>query len=87
MDVSTSLLEAPEVVEEIEVSDAAPTCECDHGSEEEYVPCGDPAAFRMIFDCDCEDENHGKSVVLFCAPCKNTYIAHHGAEAVTIIPL
>lgn len=87
MSVSTSLLEASEVVEEIKVSDAAPPCECDHGPEEEYVPCGAPAAFRMIFDCDCEDENHGKTVVLYCTSCKDTFIANYGTEAATILPL
>lgn len=87
MNVSTSLLESPEVVEEIKVSDDAPSCECDHGSETEYVPCGDPAAFRIITDCDCGDVDHGKTVRLFCAPCKDTFIENYGAESATILPL
>lgn len=84
--MSTSSLDSPEVIEETKLFDDVPSCECLHGTEEESVPCGAPVSFRLVFGCDCE-ENHGKLVVLRCAPCANEYIERFGTYMVTIIPL
>lgn len=78
--MSASSLDSPEVIED------TPSCECLHGTEKEGVPCGAPAAFRLILECDC-GENHGKLVVLRCAPCADEYVKRYGTDMVTFVPL
>lgn len=84
--MSASSLDSPEVIEEIKLFGGTPSCECLHGTEEEGVPCGAPAAFRLILECDC-GENHGKLVVLRCAPCADEYVKRYGTYMVTFVPL
>ncbi|MGM1018213.1 MAG: hypothetical protein ACQEW8_11830 [Actinomycetota bacterium] len=59
-----------------------PECECDHGSEEAYAPCGRRAKWRVTIDCVCGEE-HPRTVEILCSRCLRTLRASHGREAIT----
>ncbi|GAA1526305.1 hypothetical protein HD600_002758 [Microbacterium ginsengiterrae] len=61
-------------------------CECDHGDEEAYAPCGRRAKWRVSIDCMC-GENHPRTVELLCTKCLRTARKDLGNEAVTARPL
>lgn len=67
--------------------DSAPQeCECDHGDEEAYAPCGRRAKWRVTIDCTC-GENHPRSVELLCTKCLRTARKDLGEESITARPL
>lgn len=66
--------------------DATLECECDHGDEEAYAPCGRRAKWRVTIDCTC-GEDHPRTVELLCTKCLRTARKELGAEAVTARPL
>jgi len=59
-----------------------PRCECDHGTEEEYIPCGRRARWRVSIDCQC-GENHPRSVEILCNRCLRTLRRTQGRESIT----
>jgi hypothetical protein len=61
-------------------------CECDHGDEEAYAPCGRRAKWRVTIDCTC-GEDHPRTVELLCTKCLRTARKDLGNEAVTARPL
>lgn len=61
-------------------------CECDHGDEEAYAPCGRRAKWRVTIDCTC-GENHPRTVELLCTKCLRTARKDLGNEAITARPL
>ncbi len=65
---------------------SAPECECDHGDDEAYAPCGRRAKWRVTIDCTC-GEDHPRTVELLCTRCLRTARQDLGAEAVTARPL
>jgi hypothetical protein len=66
--------------------DAPQECECDHGNEEAYAPCGRRAKWRVTIDCTC-GENHPRTVELLCTKCLRTARKDLGNESVTARPL
>ncbi len=48
--------------------DDKPRCECDHGHEFEYIPCGRKAKWRVTFICTCPD-NHPRHIEILCTRC------------------
>lgn len=61
-------------------------CECDHGDDEAYAPCGRRAKWRVTIDCMC-GENHPRTVELLCTKCLRTARNDLGNEAITARPL
>ncbi len=61
-------------------------CECDHGDDEAYAPCGRRAKWRVTIDCMC-GENHPRTVELLCTKCLRTARKDLGNEAITARPL
>ncbi len=61
-------------------------CECDHGDEEAYAPCGRKAKWRVSIDCEC-GENHPRTVEILCSRCLRTLRASQSAESITARPL
>lgn len=61
-------------------------CECDHGDDEAYAPCGRRAAWRVSIDCTC-GENHPRTVELLCSKCLRVARKDLGHEAITARPL
>lgn len=57
-------------------------CECDHGGEDGYEPCGRVAKWRVTIDCTC-GENHPRVVELLCGRCLRTARSELGREAIT----
>ncbi|MBT2484414.1 MULTISPECIES: hypothetical protein [unclassified Microbacterium] len=57
-------------------------CECDHGTEEAYAPCGRKAKWRVSIDCVC-GENHPRRVELLCSRCLRTLRMDYDREAIT----
>lgn len=57
-------------------------CECDHGTEEAYAPCGRKAKWRVSIDCTC-GENHPRRVELLCSRCLRTLRMDYDREAIT----
>lgn len=57
-------------------------CECDHGTEEAYAPCGRKAKWRVSIDCVC-GENHPRRVELLCSRCLRTLRMDYEREAIT----
>lgn len=66
--------------------DTPQECECDHGDDEAYAPCGRPAKWRVTIDCTC-GENHPRTVELLCTKCLKVARKELGAEAITARPL
>jgi len=62
--------------------DVPPVCECDHGDEEAYAPCGRRAKWRVSIDCTC-GENHPRVVELLCTRCLRTAREDLGQESIT----
>ena len=74
-----------------EVTDAAdlpsldgdkPLCECDHGTEAEYIPCGRRARWRVSIDCTC-GEGHPRVVEILCGRCLRTLRRTQDRETIT----
>ncbi len=59
-----------------------PRCECDHGTETEYIPCGRRARWRVSIDCNC-GEGHPRVVEILCGRCLRTLRRTQGREAIT----
>lgn len=57
-------------------------CECDHGDEESYAPCGRRAKWRVSVDCAC-GENHPRRVEILCSRCLRTLRQLQGRESIT----
>ncbi|MDQ0727065.1 hypothetical protein [Microbacterium sp. W4I20] len=57
-------------------------CECDHGDETAYAPCGRRAKWRVTIDCVC-GEGHPRRVELLCSRCLRTVRQEYGREAIT----
>ena len=57
-------------------------CECDHGGDEGYEPCGRVAKWRVTIDCTC-GEDHPRVVELLCGRCLRTARRTFGREAIT----
>lgn len=57
-------------------------CECDHGDDSGYAPCGRRARWRVSIDCLC-GEGHPRQVEILCSPCLRTLRQSHGDEAIT----
>jgi hypothetical protein len=66
--------------------DASIPCECDHGDDEAYAPCGRRAKWRVTIDCTC-GEDHPRTIELLCTKCLRTARKDLGNEAVTARPL
>lgn len=66
--------------------DAPVECECDHGDEAGYAPCGRRAKWRVTIDCMC-GENHPRTVEMLCTKCLRTARKDLGNEAITARPL
>ncbi|WDH79124.1 hypothetical protein PTQ19_01385 [Microbacterium esteraromaticum] len=60
----------------------APRCECDHGTETEYIPCGRRARWRVSIDCQC-GEGHPRAVEILCSRCLRTLRRNNDREAIT----
>lgn len=60
-----------------------PRCECDHGTDEEYIPCGRRAKWRVSVDCTC-GEGHPRSVEILCSRCLRTLRRDFGRESITV---
>lgn len=81
--------ESSDAFEEIALSwdaDVPPVCECDHGDEEAYAPCGRRAKWRVSIDCTC-GEDHPRVVELLCTRCLRTARQDLGHESITARPL
>lgn len=63
-----------------------PRCECDHGTETEYIPCGRRAKWRVSVDCTC-GEQHPRVMEILCTRCLRTLRRDQGRDAVTARPL
>lgn len=59
-----------------------PRCECDHGTETEYIACGRRARWRVSIDCTC-GEGHPRAVEILCGRCLRTLRRTHGREMIT----
>lgn len=57
-------------------------CECDHGDDSGYAPCGRRAKWRVSIDCLC-GEGHPRQVEILCSRCLRTLRQSHGDEAIT----
>lgn len=57
-------------------------CECDHGDEVAYAPCGRKAKWRVTIDCVC-GEGHPRRVEILCSRCLRTARLDYGREAIT----
>lgn len=66
--------------------DAPLECECDHGDDEAYAPCGRRANWRVTIDCTC-GENHPRTIELLCTKCLRVARKDLGHEAITARPL
>ncbi|MGL3150583.1 hypothetical protein ACSS7Z_09475 [Microbacterium sp. A82] len=66
--------------------DAPQICECDHGDEAAYAPCGRRAKWRVTIDCTC-GEDHPRTIELLCTKCLRTARKDLGNEAITARPL
>jgi hypothetical protein len=58
-------------------------CECDHGDDSGYQPCGRKAKWRVTIDCVC-GEGHPRQVEILCSRCLRTLRQSHGSEALTV---
>ncbi|MEJ1089812.1 hypothetical protein WDU99_15965 [Microbacterium sp. Mu-80] len=63
-----------------------PRCECDHGTETEYIACGRRARWRVSIDCQC-GEQHPRVVEILCSRCLRTLRRNNDREAITARPL
>lgn len=63
-----------------------PRCECDHGDDTAYAPCGRKAKWRVTIDCVC-GEGHPRRVEILCSRCMRTARQTFGREAITVRPL
>ncbi len=71
------------VVDELISIDREPQrCECDHGDETAYAPCGRKAKWRVTIDCVC-GEGHPRRVEILCSRCLRTARQEFGREAIT----
>lgn len=61
-------------------------CECDHGDDDGYTPCGRKAKWRVSIDCDC-GENHPRTVEILCSRCLRTLRQSQSPESITVRPL
>ena len=66
--------------------DGKPRCECDHGTETEYIACGRRARWRVSVDCTC-GEQHPRVVEILCSRCLRTLRRSYEREAITARPL
>lgn len=64
----------------------APRCECDHGTETEYIACGRRARWRVSTDCTC-GEQHPRVVEILCSRCLRTLRRNNPRESITARPL
>lgn len=80
----TTPAEAPEL--SVVWQDAPVECECDHGDDDAYAPCGKRAKWRVTIDCTC-GEDHPRTVEMLCTKCLRTARQDLGAEAITARPL
>jgi hypothetical protein len=58
-------------------------CECDHGDEVAYMPCGRQAKWRVTIDCVC-GEGHPRRVEILCSRCLRTARQTYGREAIAV---
>lgn len=58
-------------------------CECDHGGDDGYAPCGRKAKWRVTVDCACGD-GHPRRVEILCSRCMRTLRQDLGREAITV---
>lgn len=58
-------------------------CECDHGGDDGYQPCGRKAKWRVTVDCVC-GEGHPRRVEILCSRCMRTLRQFQGREAITV---
>jgi len=58
-------------------------CECDHGDDDGYQPCGRKAKWRVTVDCVC-GEGHPRRVEILCSRCMRTLRQFQGREAITV---
>ncbi|WP_152926191.1 hypothetical protein [Microbacterium sp. GCS4] len=61
-------------------------CECDHGDDEAYAPCGRKAKWRVSIDCQC-GENHPRTVEILCSRCLSTLRRSQDRDTITARPL
>ncbi|MCM3778278.1 hypothetical protein [Microbacterium hydrocarbonoxydans] len=57
-------------------------CECDHGDDSGYAPCGRRAKWRVSIDCLC-GEGHPRQVEILCSRCLRILRQSHGDEGIT----
>ncbi|UNK70592.1 hypothetical protein [Microbacterium sp. H1-D42] len=81
IDESVDLSELPSLD-----GDGKPRCECDHGTEAEYIACGRRARWRVSVDCTC-GEQHPRVVEILCSRCLRTLRRNYEREAITARPL
>ncbi|SJN45305.1 hypothetical protein FM104_13970 [Microbacterium esteraromaticum] len=83
-----TLIESDEKLDTIELpsldGDGKPRCECDHGTETDYIACGRRARWRVSIDCAC-GEGHPRVVEILCSRCLRTL--RRGDETITVRPL
>lgn len=83
--VHEQLIESDESVDLAEVPSLdgdKPQCECDHGTETEYIPCGRRARWRVSIDCLC-GEGHPRVVEILCSRCLRTLRRSQDRESIT----
>lgn len=92
-DIETEADESAETGEHIDVTelpdltgDSKPRCECDHGTETEYIACGRRARWRVSVDCTC-GEGHPRVVEILCSRCLRILRRNYDRELITARPL
>ncbi len=61
-------------------------CECDHGDEAAYQPCGRRAKWRVSIDCVC-GEGHPWRVEILCSRCLRSARQAYDRESIAVRPL
>ena len=83
VDADRAVDERPDVDDLPGIDRGRQMCECDHGDDDGYQPCGRKAKWRVTVDCVC-GEGHPRRVEILCSRCMRTLRQFQGREAITV---
>ena len=83
VDDDLDVVERPDVDDLAGIDRGRQLCECDHGDDDGYQPCGRKAKWRVTVDCVC-GEGHPRRVEILCSRCMRTLRQFQGREAITV---
>ncbi|KJL26711.1 hypothetical protein RN51_00132 [Microbacterium oxydans] len=83
VDDDLDVVERPDVDDLAGIDRGRQLCECDHGDDDGYQPCGCKAKWRVTVDCVC-GEGHPRRVEILCSRCMRTLRQFQGREAITV---